>query len=84
MIKINIRPYAKARGYSNARTFADAMGASYNGSYKLWRGTIKRLDLSTIERVCYLLDITPGLMFEYFREPMNIKPRVIDKPKPKK
>lgn len=84
MLRINVRGLAKAAGYRNAKSLADALGLSYNSGYKLWRGQSKHIALMTLEKICFLLDCLPSQIIEYAREPLDIKPRVIDRPKPKK
>jgi len=45
--------------------FAKNAGISYNTALSLRRGSATRIDLSTLEKVCVYLGVTPADLFEY-------------------
>lgn len=75
MIRLNVKEAAEREGYNNANELSEATGLPYETCRKLWRGEAKRIDLGTMERLCDLLRLRPGQLFDYEYEP--------DKPKRK-
>lgn len=76
MIKLNVRETAEREGYDNPNLLSEATGLPYETCRKLWRGEARRIDLNTIERLCDVLRLRPGQLFDYEYEP--------DKPKRKR
>ena len=76
MIKLNVRETAEREGYENPNRLSEATGLPYETCRKLWRGEARRIDLNTIERLCDVLRLRPGQLFDYEHEP--------DKPKRKR
>jgi DNA-binding Xre family transcriptional regulator len=76
MIALNISDPAIREGIPNANALAVTTGLPYETCRKLWRGTATRIDLKTIERLCDVLRVRPGQLFDYEYEP--------DKPRSKR
>ena len=76
MIKLNVREAAEREGYDNPNLLSEATGLPYETCRKLWRGEARRIDLNTIERLCDVLRLRPGQLFDYEFE--------ADKPKRKR
>jgi DNA-binding Xre family transcriptional regulator len=76
MIKLNIKETAEREGIKNANLLSEATGLPYETCRKLWRGEARRIDLSTIERLCDVLHVRPSQLIDYEFEP--------DKPKRKR
>ncbi|HYL99403.1 MAG TPA: helix-turn-helix transcriptional regulator, partial [Blastocatellia bacterium] len=57
-----MKEVAEARGFRNASMLADALSLSYSTTYPLWKGTARRIDVSTLEKLCNLLRVHPGLL----------------------
>lgn len=76
MIKLNVKEAAEREGFKNANVLSEAAGLPYETCRKLWRGEARRIDLSTIERLCDVLRLQPGQLFTYQFE--------ADKPKRKR
>ena len=69
MIALNIKETAQREGYDNPNSLASAAGLPYETCRKLWNGLATRIDLGTIERLCNLLRVRPGQLFDYEYEP---------------
>jgi DNA-binding Xre family transcriptional regulator len=65
MMRLLVREVAEARGIRNAKDLADRTRLSYSIIYPIWHGITKRIDLSTLERLCKTLKATPGLLIHY-------------------
>ena len=44
---------------------ARATGIAYSTAYALYRGTVTRIELETLDRLCRYFDVTPAEVFEY-------------------
>ncbi|HEY6329646.1 MAG TPA: helix-turn-helix transcriptional regulator [Blastocatellia bacterium] len=65
MMRLMVRETAQARGFKNAKELADRTGLSYSIVYGMWKGTTKRIDLSTLERLCIVLKVGPGVLIHH-------------------
>ena len=64
-MKLLVKEVAEAKGFRNAKDLADKLGMSYGTIYPLWQNQTKRIDLSTLERLCKILNVQPGMLFLY-------------------
>lgn len=65
MIRLSVKEVAEARGFPNAKQLADAAGILPTSMYSIWQGRATRIDLATLDKLCALLRVHPGLLFEY-------------------
>jgi DNA-binding Xre family transcriptional regulator len=65
MVKLSIEKLAIKRGYKNAHKLQLALGVSPTLASNLWKGTMRRVDLNTLDKLCKLLRVSPGKLFEY-------------------
>lgn len=49
--------------------FAQRAGMTYNQALAIRRGVYTRIDLSTIARICEALNLEPGELFEFKKDP---------------
>lgn len=68
MIKLIVRQVAEKAGIKSARDLSKRADLHYETARLLWNGESRRVDLDTIERVCDLLQVPPGQLFEYKSE----------------
>lgn len=47
-----------------ARKLSIATGMSYNSIWAIWSGKAKRADLETLDKLCEVLSLEPGDLFE--------------------
>lgn len=66
-----LKDTATRLGYRNARELADAANLPLGVVYPLWNGQSKRLDLSTLDRLCATLDVPINLIIDYRRDPVG-------------
>ncbi|HYL97951.1 MAG TPA: helix-turn-helix transcriptional regulator [Blastocatellia bacterium] len=69
MIKWTVSEVARRAGIKNARDLARLARVHLNTAYGIWNGTAKRVDLATIDRICTVLQVKPGQLFEHDAEP---------------
>ncbi|MGH9762961.1 MAG: helix-turn-helix domain-containing protein [Blastocatellia bacterium] len=68
MIRRTVREVAERAGIRNAHELVQRAGLSVTTAYQLWEGTAKRLDLTTLDRLCALFDVPPGQLFERVKD----------------
>ncbi len=61
---LNVKDVAEARGYKNAKQLADAAGLRYESAYPIWNGTARMISLDTLEKLCKVLRVQAGMLFE--------------------
>jgi len=64
-IRLAIRKAAERKGITNPYRLAKETRINYAVCHQLWQGTSKRVDLSTLARVCEVLGVKPGQLLEY-------------------
>lgn len=77
-IRIKVNELLKNRDMSTAE-FAKQTGVAYNTALGLRRGVVTRIDLDVMARVCEVLGVQPGDLFELV-ELTNIKNHGYSKP----
>lgn len=65
MIKPMIQQLARKKGIKNAFGLQRALGVSPTVATKLWRGNFAMIGLSTLDRLCELLDCYVGDLLKY-------------------
>jgi len=69
MIKWVVREVAERAGFRSARELAREADIHINTAYGVWNGTATMVGLSTIDRICAVLDVKPGQLFDQHSEP---------------
>jgi DNA-binding Xre family transcriptional regulator len=64
-IKLIVRKVAERKGIGNPFVLANKTGLGYAICYRLWNGNQQRIDLKTLVRLCEVLGVKPGQLFEY-------------------
>ncbi len=62
-IKLRINELLESRSISTAE-FVKRTGLAYNTALGLRRGVVTRIDLDVLARVCDILEVQPGDLFE--------------------
>jgi DNA-binding Xre family transcriptional regulator len=65
MIVSLIRDAAERRGIRTAYQLQIALNISPTGAARLWRGDFDRIGLVTLDKLCQVLECTPGQLFRY-------------------
>jgi len=60
---------AQRAGIKNARELADRAGIHLNSAYGVWNNTARMLALDTLDKLCTLLNVKPGQLFDHEAEP---------------
>jgi len=69
MIKWVVREVAERAGFRSARELAREADIHINTAYGVWNGTATMVGLSTIDRICTVLEVKPGQLFDQRSEP---------------
>jgi DNA-binding Xre family transcriptional regulator len=64
-IKLKVREVAESKGIDNPFALSQKSGLNYAIAYRLWHAEQRRLDLTTLEKLCEALKAKPGQFFEY-------------------
>ena len=75
MVKWVVREVAERAGFRSARELARESDIHLNTAYGLWNGTATMVGLSTIDRVCTVLQVKPGQLFDHDPEPEALRNR---------
>lgn len=68
MIKWVVRDVAERSGIRNARELARRANIHLNTAYGVWNGTLTRVGLETIDRLCTLLEVKPSqILYHYLK-----------------
>ena len=76
MIKLAVKEIATREGIENPNALSVATGLPYETCRRVWQGQPTMVGLNTIERLCDVLRVRPGQLFDYEYES--------DKPKRKR
>ena len=68
-MKWTVKEVALRAGIKNARELADRAGIHLNSAYGVWNNTARMLALDTLDKLCTLLNVKPGQLFEHEAEP---------------
>ncbi|MGH9826686.1 MAG: helix-turn-helix domain-containing protein [Blastocatellia bacterium] len=66
---------ALAKGFQNARALADAAGIPYSVAYSYWDNTVVNYNRYTLDKLCAVLNVQPGLLFIRDSEVAEPQPR---------
>ncbi|MFP5260895.1 MAG: helix-turn-helix domain-containing protein [Blastocatellia bacterium] len=69
MMKWTVKEVAQRAGIKNARELADRAGIHLNSAYGVWNNTARMLALDTLDKLCTLLKVKPGQLFDHEAEP---------------
>ena len=68
-MKWTVKEVAQRAGIKNARELADRAGIHLNSAYGVWNNTARMLALDTLDKLCTLLNVKPGQLFDHEAEP---------------
>jgi DNA-binding Xre family transcriptional regulator len=74
MIRMTVKDIAEREGIENPNALSEATGLPYETCRRLWQGTPSKIGLNTIERLCDVLRVRPGQLFDYEFEPHKPTP----------
>lgn len=65
VIKVAVQQVAKRRGIENANQLKDATGFPPNMAARLWKGSVEKIGISTLDRLCDVLKCKPNDLLRY-------------------
>lgn len=75
MLRLAIRELCLREGIENPYSLSQLSGLPYATCRRIWNETATRVDLSTLEALCVILECRPGMLFDYRPEPERVKRR---------
>lgn len=76
MLRMVVKDVALREGIENPNALAEATGLPYETCRRLWNKTPAMIGISTIERLCDVLKVRPGQLFDYEHEPDKAERKV--------
>jgi putative transcriptional regulator len=64
MVRWRLREIAEPERW-NVKKLAEQTGLAYGSVYGIWNDTARRVDLDTLDKLAYILKVTPGDLFAY-------------------
>lgn len=68
-MKLIVKEVAEREGIKNANELAVKAGIPLFSMYRIWDGRAKMIALETMDRLCTVLNVKPGQLFEHEAEP---------------
>lgn len=68
-MKLIVREVAEREGIRNANELSVKTGIPLFSMYRIWDGRAKMIALETMDRLCTVLKVKPGQLFEHEAEP---------------
>lgn len=64
-VRLAVKEAAERKGINNPFMLAKETGLNYAACHKMWRGEQQRIDMKTLARLCEVIGVKPGQLFEY-------------------
>jgi len=65
MIRVAVREVAEKRGIKNANQLKDATGFPPNMASRLWKGSVEKIGISTLDKLCSVLKCHPNDLLRF-------------------
>jgi len=65
MIRIEIRVLAEKRGVNSSYQLAKLLKVSDSSASRLWKGSLDKIGISTLDKLCAVLKCTPNDLLRY-------------------
>lgn len=67
-IHLKVAEVAQSKGIDNPYALSRESGLLYAICHRLWQGKQQRLDMKTLAKLCDVLKVQPGQLFEYTQD----------------
>jgi DNA-binding Xre family transcriptional regulator len=84
MMNLIVREVAERAGIRNALELANKTGLHYASIYRIWNGEARMISLDTLDKICTLLEVKPGQLFNHVAEPERLNKKPLPHPDEKK
>jgi DNA-binding Xre family transcriptional regulator len=74
-MKLIVKEVAEKEGIASAYELSMKTGVHVTSMYKIWSGEARMIGLDTLDKLCTVLNVKPGQLFEHIAEPDKL-PRV--------
>jgi DNA-binding Xre family transcriptional regulator len=72
MMKLVVKEVAEREGIASAYELSKRTGIQVTSTYKIWNGEARMVGLDTLDRLCTVLGVKPGQLFEHRAEPRKL------------
>ena len=62
-VRLLVDQVALAKGFQNAKALAEGAGISHSVAYSYWDNTVVNYNRYTLDKLCAVLNVQPGLLF---------------------
>jgi DNA-binding Xre family transcriptional regulator len=62
MMRIHVKEIAVTKGINSAKALSVQSGIPYASAHRIWNGSVTMLALETIEKLCRLFQVQPGMI----------------------
>lgn len=68
-MELIVKEVAEREGIASAYELANLTGIPVNSMYRIWSGKARMIGLDTLDKLCTVLRVKPGQLFEHEAEP---------------
>jgi DNA-binding Xre family transcriptional regulator len=65
MMRIHVQEIAVTKGINSAKALSVQSGIPYASAHRIWNGSVTMLALDTIEKLCRLFNVQPGMILSW-------------------
>jgi DNA-binding Xre family transcriptional regulator len=71
-MRLIVKEVAQREGIASAYELSMKTGIHVTSIYKIWNGKARMIGLDTLDRLCTVLNVKPGQLFEHEAEPEKL------------
>lgn len=68
-MELIVKEVAEREGFASAYELANKTGIPVNSMYRIWSGKARMIGLDTLDKLCTVLNVKPGQLFQHEAEP---------------
>jgi DNA-binding Xre family transcriptional regulator len=68
-MELIVKDVAEREGFNSAYELANRTGIPVNSMYRIWSGKARMIGLDTLDKLCTVLNVKPGQLFQHEAEP---------------
>jgi DNA-binding Xre family transcriptional regulator len=72
MMRLIVKEVAHREGIASAYDLSRRTGVQVTSMYKIWSGEARMIGLDTLDKLCTVLKVKPGQLFEHEAEPEKL------------
>jgi len=68
-MRLVVKEVAEREGFASAYELANKTGIPVHSMYRIWNDQARMIGLDTLDKLCTVLNVKPGQLFEHEAEP---------------